>query len=145
MMKIILEDWLMRDSLVNTYLHFIWGTWDRLPLITPDNEQQVYRSIIDQCNLLNCSVIALGGVADHVHLLVRFPATITIAQFMKSVKGSTSHLMTHRINSEEFFKWQGAYAVYSVSGADVPRIKTYIQYQKEHHAMNDIDNSIESF
>jgi putative transposase len=135
----------MRRSLVNTYLHFIWGTWDRLPLITHENEGQIYRSIIDRCNLFKCPVLALGGVADHVHLLVRYPATISIADFIQGVKGSTSHLMTHRMATDEFFKWQGSYAVYSVSQADVPRIRKYIEHQKEHHIRNEIDPSLESF
>ncbi len=124
----------MRGALVQVYMHFIWGTWDRLPLINTDNEKNVYKVILEQCNKLGGIVLALGGMPDHVHLLVRFPATTSVADFIKGVKGSTSHLMTHRINSGEFFKWQGSYAVFSVCAKEVPRIKAYIQHQKEHHS-----------
>jgi REP element-mobilizing transposase RayT len=93
----------MRDALVEIYLHCIWGTWDRMPLIQANNQQEIHSSIIDQCEKFNCSVIALGGMPDHIHLLVRFPATITVANFIKGVKGSTSHLVTHQVNSQEFF------------------------------------------
>jgi REP element-mobilizing transposase RayT len=83
------------------------------------------------------------GIADHLHLLVCFPSTITVADFIKGVKGSTSHLMTHKINSDEFFKWQGSYAAYSVSEYDISRIKSYIQNQIEHHYKNQVDNVLE--
>ncbi len=123
----------MRDALVQVYLHFVWGTWDRLPLIDADNERLIYKSINDKCVVLGSNVIALGGMSDHIHLLVRFPATVSIATFVKEVKGSTSHLVTHQGNQENFFKWQGSYAVYSVNERDIPKIKSYIQHQKKHH------------
>ena len=133
----------MCDSLVQIYLHFIWGTWDRLPLITENNEQQIYKAILEKCTSLYSSVIAIGGMPDHLHLLTRFPAIITVADYIKAVKGSTSHLMTQSINAGEFFKWQGGYAVYSVSVRDVSKIKKYIQYQKEHHTNNKLYSELE--
>lgn len=129
----------MGDSLIKIYLHFVWGTWDRLPIITQMNEILVYESILEKCKSVGATVIAIGGISDHVHLLVRFPSTITVANFIKGVKGSTSHLITHQIHPEEFFKWQGSYAVFSVSEKNVPRIKSYIEHQKEHHGEGDLD------
>jgi putative transposase len=129
----------MRDALVQIYLHFIWGTWDRLPLITQDIEKQVYEAILEKSKKLGGIVLAIGGVPDHVHLLVHFPSTISIADYIKGVKVSTSHLMTHRNISGEFFKWQGSYAVYSVCEREIPKIKSYIQHQKEHHDIHQVD------
>ena len=88
-------------------------------------------------------MIAIGGMPDHVHLFVRFPSTISIADFVKYVKGSTSHLLTHRIDPEEFFKWQGSYGVFSVSEKDIPRIKSYIHHQKAHHNNDQVVASLE--
>ena len=133
----------MRDALVQIYLHFIWGTWDRLSLITQDIEKQVYEAILEKSKKLGGIVLAIGGVPDHVHLLVRFPSTISIADYIKGVKGSTSHLMTHQINSGEFFKWQGSYAVFSVCESEIPGIKSYIQHQKEHHDNHQVDETNE--
>ena len=132
----------MRDAFIQIYLHFVWETWDRLPLIT-DQENLIYKAILEKCKTLGVTAIAIGGMPDHVHLLVRFPSTISVADFVKEVKGSTSHLVTHRINSEEFFKWQGAYAAFSMSEKDVPSIKSYIQHQKEHHNGDQLDPILE--
>ncbi len=133
----------MGDSLVKVYIHCVWGTWDRLPLINNDNEKQIYNSIMDKCKEHNCEVIALGGIADHVHILVRLAPTVTISSLIKEIKGATSHLVTHTVNPGEFFKWQGSYATFSVNEKDVPRVKAYILHQKEHHAENTQEASLE--
>ena len=103
----------MRDALVQIYLHFVWGTWDRLPLIT-DNENQIYKAIMEKCKSLDATIIAIGGMSDHMHLFVRFPSTISVAGFIKEVKGSTSHLITHQINSVRILQMAGV--IWSIFG-----------------------------
>jgi putative transposase len=126
----------MRAPFTQLYLHCVWGTWDRLPLITPENEQAIYASIRSKCQELKCEVLALGGVTDHIHLFVRFPSTISVAELVKEVKGVSSHLVTHQIDVGEFFKWQGAYGAFTVSKDLAAKVKTYVEQQKEHHAEN---------
>jgi REP element-mobilizing transposase RayT len=124
----------MRAPFTQLYLHCVWGTWDRLPLITEANERFIYASIQSKCRELNCYVLALGGISDHVHLFVRFPTTISVAQLIKEVKGSSSHLVTHQVAVGEFFKWQGAYGAFTVCKNRVSEVKHYIENQKQHHA-----------
>jgi putative transposase len=62
----------MRSNYTQLYLHYVWATWDRLPLITLDIQKLVYAAIIRECEQLKCTVIAIGGVEDHVHLLTGF-------------------------------------------------------------------------
>ncbi len=126
----------MREPFAQLYLHCVWSTWDRLPLITPDVERRLYGAIIDKCRELKCIPIRIGGVEDHLHLLVRLPTTIAVATLLKEVKGSSSHLMTHEIKPSEFFKWQGAYGAFTLRYDDVPIVKEYIMHQKAHHAGN---------
>lgn len=128
----------MRAPFTQLYLHCVWATWDRQPLITPTIEQPVYASILSKCQELNCEALAIGGMPDHVHLLIRFPTTLTVADLLQGVKGASSHLMTHRITPESFFKWQGAYGAFTVSKESVPIVKAYIERQKEHHAQNNL-------
>jgi REP element-mobilizing transposase RayT len=124
----------MRAPYTQLYLHCVWATWDRLPLITPDLEARLYPAIINKCRELRCDVKAIGGDVDHVHLLVRFPTTLAVATLLKEVKGSSSHLVTHEIAPTEFFKWQGAYGAFTVSKDDVDDVIDYIRNQKAHHA-----------
>jgi len=128
----------MRAPFTQLYIHCVWATWDRLPLITPTLEQPIYTSILNKCHELNCHVLALGGTSDHIHLLIRFPATITVAELIKEVKGASSHLITHQIAPGEFFKWQGAYGAFTVSKNSVTDVKAYIERQKQHHESDDL-------
>lgn len=124
----------MRRAGVAIYVHVVWATWDRLPLLAGEFERAVHRAIGAKCEELGAEVIALGGVEDHVHLLVALPATIALADFVGKVKGASSHLATHRaLPDSAFFKWQGAYGAVSVSPRDLPEISGYIARQKEHH------------
>jgi REP element-mobilizing transposase RayT len=124
----------MRDTYVRILVHLVWATWDRLPLITDEVEKRPYRAFSAVCADMRVKVVAIGGVEDHVHLLVALPATLTVVEVVKRLKGSTSHLITHEVEGASSFKWQGAYAAISVSPRDAEMITHYILRQKEHHA-----------
>ncbi len=124
----------MRTPFTQLYLHCVWSTWDRLPLLTPQSEPPIYSAILNKCLELKCDALAIGGIEDHIHLLVRFPATISVSDFVKEVKGTSSHLINHQINPGEFFKWQGAYGAFTVSKNLVEVVQKYINLQKQHHA-----------
>ena len=120
------------------YLHCVWATWDRLPLITPNIQKVVYAAIIKQCEQLKCTVIAIGGIEDHVHLLTGFTPTLTVSNLIKQIKGSSSHLITHEIKPDEFFKWQGSYGAFTVSHEMLDKVANYIRNQEIHHRQKSI-------
>jgi len=124
----------MRGPYTQLYLHLVWATWDRLPLITETVESRLYAAIAEKCRKLKCAPLAIGGIDDHVHLLVRLHTTVAIATLVKEVKGSSSHLVTHEITPGEFFKWQGSYGAFTLRKEDVAAVQAYIEGQKEHHA-----------
>ena len=128
----------MRTPYTQLYLHCVWATWDRLPLITPKIERALYTAILAKCRQLKCEPLVIGGMPDHVHLLLRLHTTISTADLLKEIKGASSHLITHKITPREFFKWQGAYGAFTVSKDDVPAVRGYIVHQKEHHAKDDV-------
>ena len=110
----------MREPFTQLYLHLVWSTWDRLPLIMPDVERRLYGAILAKCREHRCLPIRIGGVQDHLHLLVRLHTTIPIATLVKEVKGSSSHLMSHEIKRGEFFKWQGGYGAFTLCKSEAP-------------------------
>ena len=126
----------MRRSRVAVYLHLVWATWDRQPFLRGNLERRVHRAIAAKCEELHAEIVALGGVEDHVHLLVGLPATISIAELVRHLKGATSRLASEEfINPKhEFFKWQGAYGAFSVSPRHLSEFANYIAHQREHHA-----------
>lgn len=128
----------MRAPFTQLYLHCVWATWDRLPLLTPPVTDSVYPAIHAKCRDMSCEALALGGMPDHVHLLVRFPTTLSVADLVKGIKGSTSHLQTQHLAKNDFFKWQGAYGAFTVSKDASPSVKAYINNQKHHHTQNSL-------
>ena len=128
----------MRRNKLSLFLHVVWATWDRLPLITPDIERRLYRTIESEAQEQGCTVLALNGTENHVHLLVTIPSTITMADLLKQVKGVSSHFVNETLKPPTQFKWQGSYGAFTVSRWDVDKIKGYIKGQKEHHQTGEL-------
>ncbi|HYH79661.1 MAG TPA: transposase [Longimicrobium sp.] len=106
------------------FLHLVWSTWRREPFITAELRERIYG-------------------ADHVHLLVRIPTTISIAELVRRLKGTSSHLVTHVLQSPEPFKWQGGYGVFSVSKRHVPVVRDYVLNQERHHRDGPLHHQLE--
>ncbi|AFZ21333.1 IS200/IS605 family transposase [Allocoleopsis franciscana] len=123
----------MHRNFTQLYLHLVWGTWDRLPLVTPDIQEVIYAAIVKQCSQLECTVITISGMTEHVHLLTGFPPKLTISELVGKVKGNSSHLVSSEIKPGEFFKWQGGYGAFTVSGNQIDQIADYIRNQAQHH------------
>ena len=128
----------MRRNKLALYLYLNWATWDRLPLIAPEIERRLYRNIESEAQRMGCTVLALNGTLDHIHLLVKYPATIAISDLVKQVKGVSSHFVNEELNPNDFFKWQGNYGAFTVSRWDLDKIIGYVKKQKEHHQIGDL-------
>ncbi len=126
---------IMRKPFTQLYIHLVWATWDRRPLITPQIEPRLYAAITAKCRQLKCEPLAIGGIEDHVHLLTRIHSPISVSHLVKEIKGASSHLIAHEIAPGVFFKWQGAYGAFTLRKSEVPTVRAYILRQKEHHAM----------
>ena len=133
----------MREPYHQLHVHLIWATWDRLPVLTKERQERVYACIQAECNALKAEVLAIGGVADHVHVLVRIPPTLAISLVVKQIKGASSHLATHEIDPANFFKWQGGYIAFAVSKSLVPTVRAYILNQEAHHRDKTLDPDAE--
>ena len=85
----------MRSSCVHVYVHFVWRTWDCLPLIDREWEDRLHACIAESTRDIGCSALRVGGTENHVHALVRLSATVAVAQAAKQMKGESSHFATH--------------------------------------------------
>ncbi len=133
----------MRRNKLALFVHLVWATWDRLPMITLDIERRLYRVIESEAQKLGCQVLALNGTEDHVHLLVLVPSTLAIADLLKQIKGVSSHFVNEVLKPPAQFKWQGSYGAFTVSRWDVDKIKEYIKCQKEHHQSSELVAELE--
>jgi len=127
----------MPNSHLEFYGHLVWATWDRQPLITPAIETRLYNHIRARCRDMKAHLHAIGGTADHIHLLIRLPTTLSIAEIVRDIKGASSHFTTHLLDCPGF-RWQGAYSGFSVCPEGVEAVCSYIENQKQHHARNTV-------
>jgi putative transposase len=129
----------MRRARIAVYVHLVWATWDRQPLLLGDLQRRVHRALAAKCEELQAEVVAVGGVEDHVHLLVGLPPTMALSELVKRIKGATSRLTSgEMVEKDEFFKWQGAYGAFSVSPHQLTEAASYIARQREHHALGSL-------
>lgn len=133
----------MHEPYTQLHLHLVWATWDRHPLILPEWRAAIGACIQAECQELKVAVIAQYAMPEHLHLLVRIPTTVTVAALAKQVKGASSHLVTHQVAPDEWFKWQGGYGAFAVSKHDLPRVEAYIHGQEQHHAHQTYEQEIE--
>jgi putative transposase len=124
----------MRHNRLRLLAHFVWATQSRLPLITSDMERSLYPYIGQVCRRDGCLVHAIGGMPDHVHLLVSMGHDITTSDLMHHVKGGSSRFVNETFAPETPFHWQRGYGVFGVSPHDKARVMAYIYNQKQHHA-----------
>jgi putative transposase len=110
-------------------------------MIKVEMEGDLYRVIGTKCVKLGCTPCAIGGTADHVHLLARLNPSISIARLVGEIKGSSSYAATHHLGAQ--FQWQNGYGAFSVSAGDLPAVERYVRDQKHHHTIGAIEASLE--
>ncbi len=117
------------------YYHLVWATKEREPLINSDREVELYPYIIDKADALGCIVHAIGGVEDHIHLVVSIPPTLAITDFVKRIKGSSAHFLNQALSASlNKFGWQEGYGVFSLGGKQLEQAVDYVKNQKAHHS-----------
>lgn len=137
-----LGDDTMTDMQAQLYVHLAWATYRRLPLVAGEVRTPVYAAIHAACGELDAEVVALGGVADHVHLLVRLPPTVAVGAVAHRARGAAAHLVNHTF-PETFFLWQTGYVARTVSPSQVPVVTQYVRTQEMRHAAGTLVPSLE--
>ncbi|GAB2557477.1 IS200/IS605 family transposase [Spirosoma areae] len=123
----------MSHSKSKIWVHVVFSAKNRQPLIIPIIRQTVHDELQNQLIALDCFVECIGGVADHVHLLFLLNPKKAVADVIKQLKGGRSHAFNQAKLTATHFAWQIGYGAFSVSEAHVPRVRTYILNQEEHH------------
>ena len=112
--------------------HVVFSTARRKPLILESQTSELYAYMGGIARRLNGVLLAIGGMPDHVHLLIRLPADLAPAIAVQAIKANSSKWMRQE-RGEPDFGWQAGYSAFSVSASAVPRVCAYIAGQAEHH------------
>jgi putative transposase len=136
----------MSHSLTKIWIHLIFSTKNRMPLIRASFEKKLYehiKQIIESD--FKSQLIAINGIPDHIHILMLQNVNYSIAEITKNIKGNSSHW----INQNEFinfkFAWQTGYGAFSISESMIGKVKRYIENQKIHHKKISFTEEYEKF
>lgn len=135
----------MPHSFNKIWIHAIWATKERAPLIEANIEPKIYQFIAEQLREQACAVRIINGMPDHIHCLFLLSPQKSIAEVIKQIKGSSSHFVNQNNLCSEKFAWQTGYAAYSVSESGVEKVNQYIQNQKQHHQSKNFQQEYDEF
>lgn len=115
------------------FYHIVWTTKRREPLMTQELEAELYNYLAGKADFLGSIVHAIGGVDDHVHIVASIPPKLSIADFVRHLKGSSAHHVNHLPGAPGNFGWQRGYGAISLGHRQLKRAIDYVRNQKEHH------------
>lgn len=118
---------------VRVWIHLIWSTKDRAPLLTKELRNQVINHIKENASKKDIYFDTINGVSDHVHALVSLKADQTISKVTQLLKGESSYWVNKENLARGKFEWQDEYIAVSVSESMVDKVREYIKNQEEHH------------
>jgi putative transposase len=135
----------MPHSYSKLWVHAIWGTKYRQPLIEPSIEQEVFNFLSNQLREQGCPVRIINGMPDHVHCLFLLNRQLSISDLIKQVKGASSFFINQKKLTSQKFAWQTGYAAFSVSTSVLPQAYQYVKRQKQHHLTKNFSQEYEAF
>jgi len=124
--------------------HLIFATKQREPVIAVAWRAKLHEYLGGTARGLGATTLGVGGVADHVHLLVSLKPTHCISDFMRELKKSSSSWVRETIGLKSFH-WQEGYSAFTVSASSRESVRTYIAAQEKHHRVKSFQEELIDF
>jgi REP element-mobilizing transposase RayT len=129
----------MASTLTQILIHITFSTKNRIDLVPPELEPDLYAYTGGICRRLKSPLLAMNGTANYVHMYVSLSKNIALANLMLELKRDTSSWMKERVPK---FKWRVGYFAFSIGESVSPRLRRYIANQKEHHRGVDFKDEV---
>ena len=124
---------IMSHSYVSNLMHIVFSTKERRQTITRDMEPRLRAYVGGIARDNKMKALAVGGVEDHIHVLLSIPATISISRAVQLIKGGSSRWIHETFPEQSEFEWQQGYGAFSIGTAGIGATIAYIESQREHH------------
>jgi len=125
--------------------HLIWSTKKRRPLITPNIQARLYPYLGSIILNHGGHLLEIGGMPDHVHLLIELSNLDKFSSLLRDLKASSSGWIHKNFSDLSDFAWQEGYASFAVSYSLLDQVKAYIQNQARHHQKMTFDDEYKKF
>ena len=123
----------MSSTHTNLLFHIVYSTKYRRDLIKPDTQERLYEYVGGIIRDQKGKLIEIGGMPDHVHILVRLSPTIAISDVLRVTKANSSKWFNETFHPAMPFAWQRGFGAFSVSSSHVNKVRSYIRNQTQHH------------
>ena len=115
------------------FFHLIWSTKERKNLILPKIQNRLYSYMGGVIRKSGGTLLEIGGIANHVHLLIELSNLESFTSLIRNTKASSSNWVKQEFPDCSYFAWQSGYGSYSVSYSQIEKVRAYIQNQEHHH------------
>jgi putative transposase len=133
------------STLTKILLHVTFSTKGRAPMIPERIESDLYAYVGGICRGRDSRLLAIGGTADHVHMMVGLGKTVALSDLMLNVKRDSSKWIKEKDAALGAFGWQDGYFAFSIGESGVDGLRAYIASQKEHHKTIDFKDEVRAF
>lgn len=123
----------MPQSIAQIYVHLIFSTKNRKPLLDKPILHRMHAYLASVCNNMECHALSVGGIEDHVHILCSLSKKVSLSKLLEELKKNSSKWVKLQGDEYKNFYWQRGYGSFSVNPTDTAGVKKYIQNQEEHH------------
>jgi putative transposase len=123
----------MSSTLTNLVYHIVFSTKNREPNITAPIRMELYKYIGGIVRAEGGTLLEIGGMPDHVHLVVRFKSEPSVATMIKIIKSKSSKWLNEQPKRPGRFEWQRGYAAFTVSVSQLEAVRSYVKNQEPHH------------
>ena len=134
----------MANTYSNLFYHIVFSPKGRRDLISQKIEERVWAYIGGIARKHEIIAIQVGGIENHIHVLVLAKPKFAPSQIVQWLKGESSRWIHETFPEMRLFEWQDGYGVFSVSKQNVPRVVEYIKNQREHHATQTFEDEYTS-
>jgi len=134
----------MAHTYCSALFHCVFSTKERRKTIAPEIEERLWAYLGGIARENGMTALAVGGMEDHVHLLIALPSSMAIATAMREIERGSS-LWMHEACGMPEFQWQQGYGAFSVGQNQVEATVAYIARQKEHHRRRDFQAEFVAF
>jgi putative transposase len=123
----------MANTFTSLHYHMVFSTKNRERWILPDVEERIWAYLGGIAKENKVHPIQIGGIEDHVHLLLGAPASVAPSKIAQLIKGGSSAWIHDTFPNMKGFAWQDGYGVFSVSKSNILEVVDYIRGQRDHH------------
>ena len=124
----------MANTYTQMYIQVVFAVSERQCLIAETFREDLYKYIAGIIRNEGQKLISIGGVPDHVHLLIGLQPDMALSDLVKAVKSASSNYVNHQGWIRGRFSWQEGFGAFSYSRSQIPAVARYIENQEEHHA-----------